>query len=129
MPDTPSPSSRKRGGQPGNLNAATHGLYSRLLTPARLIQGKPWVRNPTLPLDQVQIADLDQQIELLRASIRRLIEMHSQPPTLAEAADQLRTICLALEALTRFVRDQYLSLNHKIDLADHLAGHLPARQK
>ena len=104
MPDSPPASIRKRGGQPGNLNAATHGFYSRQLKPADLTE-----------LDQAQIASLDQEIELLRISIRRLIEMGSEPQTIAEAADQLRTVCLAFQTLTSLVRTQQFLLIHRGD--------------
>lgn len=104
-PPTPNTAlARKRGGQPGNLNASTHGFYSRQYKPADLTE-----------LDQAQYATLDQEIELLRVSIRRLIEMESQPQTIPEAADQLRTVCLAFQTLTSLVRTQSFLILHRGD--------------
>ena len=102
LSDSPPTFNRRRGGQPGNLNAATHGFYSHQLQPTDLDE-----------LDQAQFASVDQEIELLRISIRRLIEMSSEPQTVGDAADRLRAICLALQTLTSLVRTQHFLLAHR----------------
>jgi len=63
--------------------------------------------------DQAQFASVDQEIELLRISIRRLIEMNSQPQTVGDAAERLRTVCLAMQTLTSLVRTQHFLICHR----------------
>jgi hypothetical protein len=106
-PDSPPNLTRRRGGQPGNINAATHGFYSRQLQPVDLAE-----------IDQAQFASVDQEIELLRISIRRLIETSVQPKTIAEANDQVRTLCLAMQTLTSLVRIQHFLVTHRSDFRE-----------
>jgi len=96
------PSTRKRGGQPGNINAATHGFYSRQLQPTDLAE-----------IETTRYASVDQEIELMRISIRRLIETTEQPKTSAEANDQVRTLCLAMQTLSSLLRTQCLLIIHR----------------
>jgi hypothetical protein len=104
LTDSPPNLTRSRGGQPGNLNAATHGFYSRQLQPTDLDD-----------LDQAQFASLDQEIELLRISIRRLVEMGSETQTIGESADRLRAVCLAMQTLNSLVRTQHFLVTHRKD--------------
>ena len=63
---------RKRGGQPGNQNARTHGFYSSSLTPQdqrRLTQAGG-------------IEDLEPEITLIRLKILTILETPEAPPTL-----------------------------------------------
>ena len=100
MPASPPQPVRKRGGQPGNLNAATHGFYSRQLKPSDLAG-----------LDKTQVAGLEQEIELLRVFIRRFIELGGEPHSYTEANGQLHTLCLALQTLTSLTRTQQFILS------------------
>jgi hypothetical protein len=107
MPETSDPPpnlARRRGAQPGNFNATTHGFYSRQLQPVDLVE-----------IDQAQFASVDQEIELLRISIRRLIESSLQPKTIAEANDNMRTLCLAMQTLSSLVRIQHFLVTHGFD--------------
>ncbi len=105
MPEAPSLTpTRKRGGQPGNVNAATHGFYSRQLQP-----------NDLAEVEETRFATVDQEIELMRISIRRLIETSAPPKTVAEANDQVRTLCLAMQTLSSLLRTQYLLVAHRGD--------------
>jgi hypothetical protein len=56
---------RRRGGQPGNRNAVTHGFYSRPLSDER----------ETAMSQADEIQGLDEEIALLRYKIRRLEEL------------------------------------------------------
>ena len=55
---------RKRGGQPGNQNARTHGFYSRVLTSQQQQQ-----------LEEARpLLDLDEEIALLRLKVRSILQ-------------------------------------------------------
>ena len=82
MSDSPPTFNRRGGGQPGRrsgVNAATHTDFGL----ARPTSSNPptWM---TAQPEQAQFASVDQEIELLRISIRRLIEMNSQPQTVGD---------------------------------------------
>ena len=78
------PGQRKRGGQPGNLNALKHGRYSRR------------VREPGAE------ADLEEEIILLSTLVRRISEMAEGPdvdlPTMLKA---LNVIGASIDRLAR----------------------------
>jgi hypothetical protein len=108
MPETSDPPpnlARRRGGQPGNVNAATHGFYSRQLQPTDLAE-----------IETTRYSSVDQEIELMRISIRRLVEMTVAPKTVAEANDQMRTLCLAMQTLSSLLRTQCFMVIHRGDL-------------
>ena len=80
--------SRKRGGQPGNQNARTHGFYSSSLTPQdqrRLTQAGG-------------IEDLEPEITLIRLKILTILETPEAPPTL---------FFKAMGALLRLINTQH----------------------
>jgi hypothetical protein len=87
MPRAPK---RKPGGQPGNLNALRHGFYSNALSRAA---GKQVDDAHHLPLD-----DLSEEIALLRARIKRLLQ--AEP-------DNLDLLQRALERLARLCATHY----------------------
>ena len=79
---------RKRGGQPGNQNARTHGFYSSSLTPQdqrRLTQAGG-------------IEDLEPEITLIRLKILTILETPEAPPTL---------FFKAMGALLRLINTQH----------------------
>jgi hypothetical protein len=65
----PSPSRRRRGGQPGNTNRLIHGLYSR-----RLPRSLTWPANPRSGFDP------EFEIALMRVHVSQLIERQSAAP-------------------------------------------------
>jgi hypothetical protein len=88
---------KKRGAQPGNLNALKHGFYTRRIPRADLTS-----------LDTTQFNGLEEEIAMLRLLTRRLIDLSADALTLPEINDLLRTYCLACLTLTRLVKTQHL---------------------
>ena len=89
---------RKRGAQPGNLNAIKHGFYSDQFRQAEKIG-----------LSLIQQTDLTDEIQLFRVQLRRYFEAETV------ALDQmyyetrlqaLHTFSLAAECFNRLVRTQ-----------------------
>jgi hypothetical protein len=79
---TPKPRTpRKRGGQPGNTNAVTHGYYAKLLTQPEAADLGAFVGD-----------GIDNEIGLMRVYIRRLLE-------LADGEEDLKTALIRLEGL------------------------------
>jgi hypothetical protein len=78
------PLKRRRGGQPGNLNALKHGLY---------IEGRS-VRNTT-PVERAQLFDLNDIIKHLKDYINATYEKGLQNRTIAEYNETLRTLAMA----------------------------------
>lgn len=65
----PSPSARRRGGQPGNTNRLVHGRYSH-----RLPRTLTWPANPRSGFDP------EFEIALMRVHVSQLIERQSAAP-------------------------------------------------
>jgi hypothetical protein len=93
---------RKRGAQPGNLNALKHGYYSRALTKAQQLLLE---RALAIPAD-----DLSGEIALLRQRLFTLLEA---------APDKVDTLCEAMRTLARLAATHY---HLKGSDADRLAG-------
>ena len=95
----PSPK-RRRGGQPGNINALKHGFYTRRFTSS--------------DLDGVASTDFNslmEEIAIIRLYTRRLIEL-DQSVEIDQVANILRILCLASLTITRLVKtSHYLTLN------------------
>jgi hypothetical protein len=83
------PRQRKRGGQPGNVNALKHGRYSRRLS------------EPSAE------ADLEEEIILLRTLVRRISEMAEGPDVeLAALLKALNVIGATIDRLARLLKVQ-----------------------
>ncbi len=65
--ETPTPTKRRRGGQPGNLNALKHGFYSRHFNTLELKD-----------LEAMLDSGLDSEINLLRVATRRLLQLTAE---------------------------------------------------
>ncbi len=87
------PSSRSRGGQPGNSNALKYGFYSRRL-PARELDG----------LDQTTANSLKDEIDVMRVFSRKVAELGSDVDELDKATDLLRVLSLATTSINRLVK-------------------------
>jgi len=88
---------RRPGAQPGNTNAVKHGLYSpRFPQLAAGDRGK------------VKYTGVRDEIDMLRMSIRRVVEMSEAIHSLPEALSYLRVLALASMSLSRLVRAQKL---------------------
>ncbi len=88
---------RKRGAQPRNTNAVSHGFYARKFKPTELKD-----------LEGSNFNGLYDEIAALRVFTRRLIELGKTAHTLAEVTDLVRVLCLSSTCLTRLVRAQHL---------------------
>jgi hypothetical protein len=102
MPNTLSlsPSPRRRGGQPGNLNALKHGFYTRRIH-QRDLSG----------VDDTNLKGLAEEIALIRIFTRKLIESSHESADLLEIAGILRAICLASSTITRIIKVQAFLVN------------------
>jgi hypothetical protein len=79
---------RKRGGQPGNQNARTHGFYSCVLDES---QQMDFAR-------ATEFDGLDDEIALLRVKLKSIVE---------HDPENIRLIMHAMESLTKLVRMKY----------------------
>ena len=73
---------RKRGGQPGNLNALKHGFYSKHFKKSEL-------------KDLEKIGDLQEEIQLMRVVIKRLLRAARKTKKVEELSNLLNTLGLA----------------------------------
>jgi hypothetical protein len=89
------PKARRRGGQPGNTNALTHGFYSPRFRAADLAD-----------LDQCQFSGLKDEITMLRVYTRRVIELSSEVDNFDDGLSLLRALSLASVAMTRLIKTQ-----------------------
>ena len=86
---------RKRGAQPGNLNALKHGLYVN--------HGN--VINLT-PVERAQLCDLKDLITHFKQYMEHLYTVGMQSKDLAEINETLRSMSIASMALTRLINVQ-----------------------
>jgi hypothetical protein len=93
----PQPLPRRRGAPRGNHNAVKHGFYSR-----------QFHRSDIQDLNNHQFIGLNDEIDLLRVSIRRVMDRYKTDATLEESLEILRTISLASICLTRLLRTNKL---------------------
>ena len=73
---------RKRGGQPGNLNALKHGFYSKHFQKSEL-------------KDLEEIGNLKEEIQMMRVVTRRLLDAARECKSLGELSILLNTLGLA----------------------------------
>jgi hypothetical protein len=88
---------KRRGAPLGNQNALKHGFYARQFR-----------RTDLRDLDDHPLDNFDDEINLIRVSIRRVMERYQPDATLPEALEILRTVSLASLCLTRLVRTNQL---------------------
>lgn len=85
---------RKRGGQPGNINALKHGFYSRALTPEEVE-------------DLVEAGNgLEDEIQLMRAIIRRVAVMAKHQRSWDKLLELMGTMGAAGVRLAAMLRTQ-----------------------
>ena len=91
--DTQQTTKRRRGGQPGNRNARTHGFYS-----ARAAEND----RDSIP-DALNFNRLDVEIALLRLKIRRIVSYPDAPPELLfRAVGALARAMQANESINKY---------------------------
>jgi hypothetical protein len=121
---------RKRGAQPGNLNALKHGFYSRQFRSREHID-----------LDALLSIDLLDEIHLLRILIRRALELSNDTGDLAECLSVLKATSAASARITAMLRVQQMlgkssdvseliskaiaEVNQELDLARRFRRHDP----
>jgi len=88
---------RKRGAQTNNTNAIKHGLYSKRL---QRLSGTPIV--------DLQAADVEAELQLLRVMISRHLAVRADTPPLTpqETLTDLRVISFAIARLASLLRLQ-----------------------
>jgi hypothetical protein len=95
--NSPDPINRKPGGQLGNTNAIKHGFYSPRF---RQIE--------TDQMQKIKYAGVTEEIEMLRKSIRRVVEWSEDIQSLPDALSYLRVLSFAAISLSRLVRAQQI---------------------
>lgn len=100
VPQSPEPVQRKRGAQPGNLNALKHGLY---LEGAR-------IRNTT-PLERAELFDIYNIINYIKDFMEHTYQSGLLTKDLNEINETMRSLSLAGMSLTRLIamHDQHIS--------------------
>lgn len=94
---------RKRGGQPGNLNAYKHGFYSQRFSAGEFSD-----------LSNVLTENLDGEIALLRIIIRRVFEYaDSEAATLKDWMMSLSTLATSATRLAGLLRTQHMLTGKK----------------
>ncbi|KAF0109802.1 MAG: hypothetical protein FD147_2073 [Chloroflexi bacterium] len=88
----PPSTKRKRGGQPGNINALKHGVY---LDGFRL-------RN-TNPIERAQLFDINECITSVKSYIKFTFEAGIQSKNMGEINDTMRSLSLAAMGLSRLI--------------------------
>jgi hypothetical protein len=86
---------KKPGGQPGNQNAFKHGLYASSFS-----------RQERQKLENLQEADLQQEIEMLRVMTKRVFEMAEGVDSLDTAVKVLTSLGVSATRLANLVRVQ-----------------------
>ena len=88
-------SARKKGGQPGNLNAYKHGFYSHRFNEAENIS-----------LEAYLSTGLDSEVAMLRVFTRRVFELADGIQDLNEARQSLGALGLAATRLAALLKSQ-----------------------
>ena len=92
---SPTPQKRPRGAPPGNTNALKHGFYSRRFK-----------RSELNDLEDIPFASMEDEIDMLRVCMRRLVEWGNDVKSLPDAISFLRVIASASTSLSRMLRTQ-----------------------
>jgi hypothetical protein len=86
---------RKRGAQPGNINALKHGRYASLVPPKD---------NRSLP--DILSSSLEEEIRILRSATRRVFELADQAGDIDQAIKVLGALGLASIRTSRLLQSQ-----------------------
>jgi hypothetical protein len=106
---------KSRGGQPGNMNAASHGFYSRKFRTIELSD-----------LDASLKDNLTDEIALMRVAIRRVFDYLSENEdiTLSEWADCLNALSSASTNLSTLLKTQKILTGKETDVIGVLTSAL-----
>ena len=83
---------RKRGGQPGNINAIKHGRYAHIVPPEEL--------------PHILSSNLNEEIRMLRSATRRVFELADQASDIDQAIKVLSALGLASIRMSRLLKTQ-----------------------
>lgn len=97
MPTASTNTARKRGAQPGNLNALSHGFYSRAFQTGELSD-----------LDAQLTQGLQDEITMLRVVTRRVLALANDQHDLATATAALGALGIAATRLAGLLKTQRL---------------------
>lgn len=86
---------RKRGAPIGNTNALKHGFYASALKAEKAAQ-----------LEEHNFTGLDEEREIIRYFIRRVIELGSETDNLEQAVSLLKVTAMAVTSLSRIYRTE-----------------------
>ena len=115
----PTPSKRRRGGQPGNLNALKHGFYSRHFA--------------TMELNDLEImldSGLDSEINLLRVALRRLLTLTEENKEIDTSIRLLTVMGITASRLANLLRvEALLGGDRNQSIVDQLIAALTATRK
>ena len=95
---------KKRGGQKGNRNAIKHGFYARHFT-----------REEIQDFEEMKPLGVYDEIQLVRALMRRVLESSQSDTTHAEVLETFRAICLGNFTLARLIRTQIIDAISPLD--------------
>ena len=96
---------RKKGAQPGNLNALKHGFYSRQFQERELVD-----------LEEIDAEGLENEIAMLRVMIRRLMEMVNDCDNLDQLNAVVGTLGMASSRLASMLRtESFIDKRQEID--------------
>jgi hypothetical protein len=87
---------RKRGGQPGNINALKHGFYAHKFR-----------ENESGDLDQLTLDGLESEINMLRVMTRRIFEYADELTNMDKMTDSLGALGLAASRLAGLLRTKH----------------------
>ncbi len=105
-PESSSMKKRRRGAQPGNLNALKHGFYSRQLQSGELSD-----------LERVQGGNLQDEIDMLRVVMRRTLELSQEYETPQVMMNTLGALGLASVRIIRLMEAQKSLVEGSKDVA------------
>jgi hypothetical protein len=100
---------RKRGGQPGNLNALKHGFYSR-----------KFKLGETADLELIDKPGLENEINMLRVVSRRLFFLSGSCGEPQKLAGILRTLGVTSDRLGNLMKIQHLLTGGNNDVEEAL---------
>ena len=96
---------RKKGAQPGNLNALKHGFYSRQFQERELVD-----------LEEIDAEGLENEIAMLRVMMRRLMEMVNNCDNLDQLNAVVGTLGMASSRLASMLRtESFLGKKQSVD--------------
>ena len=102
-------SKKKRGAQPGNLNALKHGFYSRQFQERELMD-----------LEEIDAEGLDNEIAMLRVMMRRLMERVNHCEDLEQLNAVVGTLGMASSRLASMLRTESF-LDKKPGIEDEIS--------